>query len=103
MVTRFVRSRLMSVSVSIDTADCDVKKRWRPRSLMPGKFSRRNDCNVDGKALSTKFVNEFADSPEMARCRSPENWRKFPTIARKLSDADLCWESWCNTKVDSIV
>lgn len=102
MVTKLFISRFMSFKFSIDTANGDVKNRWRPFSFTPGRFSSRNERKLGGREFKVMFVNEVAPSPDIERFSSKGDWRIVPMTARKFSGDEICPWSWCSTKVVSI-
>jgi hypothetical protein len=99
IVIKLDSSRLISVNLSMQVEICDVANRWRPLSLMPGRFSRRRDCNLGGRALRVKLVKDVAGRPDIKRFCSIGSCRNVPIIARKFKVGDISSDVRCNTRV----
>ena len=84
-VIKFDISKLMNINFSIELERCEAVNFCSPLSLMPGRFSRRKESSLGGRALSVMFVKDVADNPEIDRCCNIGSCLRVPMIARKFS------------------
>lgn len=62
----------------------EVLSRRSPLSFTPGRFSRRKECRLAGRALRVRLVKEVAGSPDKERFLKRGSCLIVPMIARNV-------------------